>query len=193
MNPCDRKHLSYQVLPALRVIFCVWPLSLIFRELANVGMAQMLCTKTFTLQCPVTNEMVQVRAVLVSVWSFEKVWFRSMLFSFSDIYVSYNCNVADSVWFGGVGRLFCCVSSSSGVLFYQRFCNKLKHFDKSVEGGLQLTYLAANIPHLLWVIVGGVCPEAARVDPAQLPCVVLHKICPWRKVWGDYVQCISTA
>lgn len=46
------------------------------------------------------------------------------------------------------------------------------------EGDSFLTYLAAYIPHLLWVIIGGVCPEATGVDPAQLPRVVLHKICP---------------
>lgn len=46
------------------------------------------------------------------------------------------------------------------------------------EGDLPLTYLAAHVPHLLRVEVGGVCPEATGIDPAQLPCVVLHKICP---------------
>lgn len=42
---------------------------------------------------------------------------------------------------------------------------------------LPLTYLAAHTPHVLWVVVGRVRPEAAGVDPAQLPCVVLNKLC----------------
>lgn len=35
-----------------------------------------------------------------------------------------------------------------------------------VEGHLPLTYLTAHTPHVLWVIIGRVRPEAAGVDPA---------------------------
>lgn len=54
----------------------------------------------------------------------------------------------------------------------------MRDFEGPAEGNLPLTYLAANIPHVLRVVVGGVRPEATGVNPAQLPCVVLHKICP---------------
>lgn len=40
-----------------------------------------------------------------------------------------------------------------------------------------LTYLTAHIPHLLRVVVGRVRSEAARINPAQLLHVVLHKLC----------------
>lgn len=52
------------------------------------------------------------------------------------------------------------------------------HYAQLANGNIPLTNLATHIPHILWIIVGGVRPQAAGIGPAQLSCIVLHKFCP---------------
>jgi len=43
------------------------------------------------------------------------------------------------------------------------------------------TDLAADIPQVDRVVVGRICPPACRVDPAQVPDVVMNKTGSYRK------------
>lgn len=43
------------------------------------------------------------------------------------------------------------------------------------------TDLAADVPQVDGVVVGRICPPACRVDPAQVPDVVMNKTGSYRK------------
>lgn len=43
------------------------------------------------------------------------------------------------------------------------------------------TNLAADVPQVNGVVVGRICPPACRVDPAQVPDIVMNKTGCYRK------------